>query len=146
MGERAVSDINNIVVVGRCGKDPQFKETQGADLCTFSIATTRVYKRNETKEEETTWHNIVCWGRIAGVARDYVNKGDRVGVVGRYQQNHWTTDEGDKRVTPQVVCQELMLIGRTQASGGAPKAARQAPAREPATATADGDFNDDIPW
>ena len=151
MGERVVSDINHTVIVGRVGQDPDFKETKGADLCRLSVATSRTWRDKEgERHTDTTWHNVTCWGRTAGIARDFVNKGDRIGIVGRHQQNRWTTDKGEKRISYEIYCTELMLIGGTRPQGERKSSPRREPTPEevarPHVAIADGDFNDDIPW
>jgi single-strand DNA-binding protein len=88
--------INNVVLVGRLGSDPELTYTQsGTALCKFRLAVSRP-PRGDSNEEETDWLDIVTWGRTAENSNQYLDKGARVGVEGRIQTRTWQRDDGSK--------------------------------------------------
>lgn len=119
--------VNKAILVGRLGKDPEVRSTpNGQSLAKFSIATDRKWKdRDGNRQEHTEWHNIICWGRQAEIAGQYLHKGKEVYVEGRLQTDSWEDkDTGKKMYRTEIVCDHFQMLGSKPdgASGGNQKA------------------------
>ena len=108
----AKGTVNKVIIVGRLGSDPEVRYTpSGAAVANFNVATNRVYKNREGNQvEETEWHRIVVWSRLAEIAKEYCRKGSRIYIEGRLQTRDWEDQNGQKRYTTEVVAQELQLL------------------------------------
>lgn len=95
--------INNATLLGNITKDPQVRYTQsGQAVCSFSLATNRSVKYDQGYKDEATFHNIVCWAKLAElVARDYT-KGDKVYIQGRIQNRSYEKDGVTKYISEIV--------------------------------------------
>jgi single-strand DNA-binding protein len=115
--------VNKVILVGNLGRDAETKFTpSGVARTTFSIATTRRFKDQQTNEwkDLTDWHNIVLW-RSENVA-NYLTKGKQVYVEGRLESRSYDDKDGNKRYVTDVVCEEVILLGgRGEAGGGGPE-------------------------
>lgn len=110
------------MLIGNLGKDPEIRFTAGGQaVANFSIATTERWKgKDGNTEEKTEWHNIVVWGKLAELCREYLHKGRPVYVEGRLQTRSWDDKEGKKRYTTEVVAQTIQFLGgRGEGSGSA---------------------------
>lgn len=104
-----MADINTCAFTGRLGADVEAKQSQdGKAIANFNLAVAGY------KKEDTTWLRIVCFGKTAEVARDYLHKGDRAGVVGYLQIRQWENREGQKQWTTEIVCHQLTLLSPKQ--------------------------------
>lgn len=130
-------DLNKVLLVGRVTADPQVRTTPGGSaVTTIGVATNRVWTdKNNQKQEETEFHNVVLWGRQAEIAGQYLTKGAMVLIEGRLQTRSWTDKTGGQRKTTEVVAERLQLGPRPQGGGqgggafrGAGSAAGSAPA------------------
>lgn len=114
--------VNKVILIGNLGRDPEVRSTpSGQPVATFSVATNRRWKgRDGERREETEWHNIEVWGRLAEVAGQYLRKGSRLYVEGRIKTDSWDDREtGAKRYKTKVVCENFqMLSGRGEEGGG----------------------------
>lgn len=116
-----MSGVNKVIVLGNVGRDPEIRYTQnGTAVANFSIATSEVYGgRDGTERKETTeWHNIVCWGRQAEIAGQYVKKGRQLYVEGRLQTRDWVDPQGVKHYRTEIICRNFQLLGRRDEEGG----------------------------
>lgn len=107
--------LNKAQLIGNLGSDPKVKVTDGGQaVATFSVATNRRWKdRNDEIHEVTDWHHVVCWGRRAKLAEDYLRKGRLVLIEGRLQTTSWEDEEtGATRYRTEIVCQNLQMLGR----------------------------------
>jgi single-strand DNA-binding protein len=115
--------VNKVILVGNLGRDAETKFTpSGVARTTFSIATTRRFKDQQTNEwkDLTDWHNIVLW-RSENVA-NYLTKGKQVYVEGRLESRSYDDKDGNKRYVTDVVCEEVILLGgRGESGGGGPE-------------------------
>ena len=104
--------INKAILVGNLGADPEVRQTQtGSSVAIFNIATTSKWKdRDGQLQEQTEWHRIVAFGRLAEICGQYLRKGSKVYVDGRIQTQQWNDREGNKRFTTQVVAQEMKIL------------------------------------
>ena len=115
--------VNKAIIVGNLGRDPEVRSTpSGQTVAKFSVATTRRWNnRDGERQEQTEWHNIVCWGRQAEIAGQYLHKGKQVYVEGRLQTDSWEDREtGKKMYRTEIVCETFQMLGSRGDSGGGP--------------------------
>jgi single-strand DNA-binding protein len=150
--------INKVILVGNLGKDPETRAMpSGKAVTNFSIATSESWRDKQTGEqkEQTEWHNIVFFDRLAEVAAEYLKKGSQVYVEGRLRTRKWTDKSGNDRYTTEIVGNEMQMLGSRggagggMAGGGGSRGA--APARDEGPPMGDdasggGVFDDDIPF
>ena len=105
---------NKVQLIGRLGQDPEIVNfDNGKQLAKFSLATDDSYKdQNGQRVERTDWHNVVVWGNLVKVVENYVTKGKEIAVEGKLTTRSWEDKEGVKRYTTEVVCNELLLLGK----------------------------------
>lgn len=104
---------NKVQLIGNLGNAPEVKTTEsGKKLARFSVATNESY-RNATGEKvtETTWHNLVAWGKVAEIAEKYLTKGKEVAVEGKLINRSYTDKEGNKKYITEVEVNELLMFG-----------------------------------
>jgi single-strand DNA-binding protein len=119
-------------------------------VATFSVATSRRWRdRDGNRQEQTEWHTVVCWGRQAEVAGEYLKKGRQVYVEGRLQTRSWDDKQtGEKRYRTEVICDNFQMLGQRGDGGGSDYAGGPGPERgapEPDLASGPAD-DDDIPF
>jgi len=141
--------VNKVILVGNLGRDPERRSTpSGQQVATFSVATSRKWRdRDGNRQEQTEWHTVVCWGRQAEVAGEYLRKGKQVYVEGRIQTRSWDDKQtGEKRYRTEVICDNFQMLGQRgdgdYSSGPAPDHA-PATEHEAGGGTAE---DDDIPF
>lgn len=112
--------VNKAILIGRLGQDPEVKMTPGgATVANFSMATNRNWKgKDGNMQEETSWHRIVAWNRLAEILKEYAHKGSRIYVEGRMQTRDWEDQNGQKRYITEVVAENIQLLDSRQDSGG----------------------------
>lgn len=118
--------VNKVILLGNLGRDPELRYTGGGTpVATFSIATSRQRRDSQTNEvtEETDWHDVVCWGRVAEIASQYLSKGRQVFVEGELRTNSWE-QEGERRSRKEVHVRDLVLLGGAGGGGGEYSGAR----------------------
>ncbi len=105
--------LNKVLLIGRLGRDPEMRYTpSGRPVTTFSLATTRSWTTHEgERRTETEWFNIVAWGNLAEICKQYLHKGQQVYIEGRLQTRHWEDSEGNKRTSTEIVAQEMIMLG-----------------------------------
>lgn len=105
-----MSSLNKIQLIGRLGKDPEVRHTEGGNtLATFSVATSEIYKSGGEKIEDTEWHNIVLWNKTAEIAEKLLHKGDMVYIEGKLKTKSWEED-GVRRYATDVVGYKLLML------------------------------------
>ena len=105
---------NKVQLIGHLGNDPEIINLEsGKTLAKFSIATNESYKNAQgEKVENTYWHNIVAWGKTAQIVEKFVGKGKEVAIEGKLTTRSWKDKDGMKRYTTEVVCNELLMLGK----------------------------------
>ena len=164
-----MASVNKVILIGNLGRDPEVRYSpDGAALCHITLATSSKWKDKNTGEsrEETEWHRVVFYNRLAEIAGEYLRKGRPVYVEGRLKTRKWQNKEGQDVYTTEIVADQMQMLGGREggdgggmAGGGgesqAAPAPRQAPARapqaqRPAAPAAGGanlaDMDDDIPF
>jgi len=108
-----VRGLNKVMVIGSVGRDPEMRYIpSGKPVTSFSVATTRSWTNSEgERREETEWFNVVAWGNLAEICKQYVHKGQQVYVEGRLQTRSWEDHEGKKRFRTELVASEMILLG-----------------------------------
>ena len=107
--------INRVELLGRVGTDPEMSYTPGGTAVTkLRLATDRYRKEGD---DETDWHNIVCWGNTAEAVNQYVGKGDRIYVAGRLVQNSWESEDGQRRHRTEVHASEVVFLDSRNGNG-----------------------------
>ena len=142
--------VNKAILVGNLGRDPELRHTaSGQAVASFTVATNRSWKSQDgTANEETDWHNIVAWGRLAEICQQYLQKGRKVYVEGRIQTRSWDDAKtGQKRYMTEIVANQMIILdspggARGEAGPRGPVAQREAPA---ASGSEGGDRNVDWP-
>jgi len=105
---------NKVQLIGNLGNDPEIVNLDsGKKLAKFSIATNETYKNNKGERvTDTQWHNVVAWGKTAKVIENYVTKGKEVAIEGKLTSRSYETKQGEKRYLTEIVCNELLLLGK----------------------------------
>lgn len=115
--------LNKAFVFGNLTRDPELRALpSGMNVCSFSVATNRVYKdRDGKKQEQTDFHNIVVFGRQADTVAQYLKKGSSAFVEGRMQTRSWEGKDGEKKYRTEIVADRVQFGPRGSGSGGARK-------------------------
>ena len=101
-----MSSVNKALIIGNLGQDPEIKYTQsGSPVANLSVATSERWKDKNTGEqkEQTEWHRVVVFGRLAEIAEQYLKKGSKVFIEGKIQTRDWEDADGNKKYTTEVV-------------------------------------------
>ncbi|MBX3609500.1 MAG: single-stranded DNA-binding protein [Hydrogenophaga sp.] len=165
-----MASVNKVILVGNCGRDPEIRYLpSGQAVANVSVATSSRRKDRNSGEtvEDTQWHRVTFYDRLAEIAGEYVKKGRPIYVEGRLKYGKYTDQSGVERNTVDIIATELQLLGGREGMGGndegggsgggysrAPAsrpAARPAPAPAPAATPARqssgfDDMDDDIPF
>jgi single-strand DNA-binding protein len=157
-----MASINKVIIIGNLGRDPETRYSpNGGAICNVTVATTRTWKDKTSGErrEETEWHRVVFYDRLAEIAGEYLKKGRSVYVEGRLKTRKWQDKDGQDKYTTEIIAEEMQMLGSREGGaaggsgsegGGAREPASSAPARKPAPQQAkppgDIDIDDDIPF
>ncbi|MCO4322458.1 single-stranded DNA-binding protein [Aliidiomarina quisquiliarum] len=113
--------INKVILIGNLGADPEVRYTQNSTaIANLSIATSESWKDKQTGEqrEQTEWHRVVCYRRLAEIAGEYLKKGSKVYVEGKLQTRKWQGQDGVDRYTTEIVCNEMQMLDSRGGGGG----------------------------
>lgn len=104
---------NKVQLIGHLGAAPDVKTTEsGKKYAKFSVATNENYRNSSgEKVTETTWHNLIAWGKVAEIAEKYLNKGTEVAIEGKLINNSYTDKNGNKKFNTEVQVNELLMLG-----------------------------------
>ncbi|MFM7532761.1 MAG: single-stranded DNA-binding protein [Rubrivivax sp.] len=161
-----MASVNKVILVGNCGRDPEVRYApSGAAICNISIATSsrRKDKASGDTVEDTQWHRVTFYDRLAEIAGEFLKKGRPVYVEGRLKYGKYTDKDGIERNTVDIVATEMQLLGGREggmsadeggggsasrgAGGGRGGASAPAPAPKPAGKPGGfADMDDDIPF
>jgi single-strand DNA-binding protein len=158
-----MASVNKVILIGNLGRDPETRYTaDGAAITNITVATSRRYKDSSgQQQEETEWHKVAFFGRLAEIAGEYLKKGRPVYVEGRLRTRKWQDKEGQDRYTTEIVAENMQMLGSREGMGGGgasefeggsdePRAPARAPAGKPPSAakpaSSMADMDDDIPF
>lgn len=153
--------VNKVILIGNLGQDPEVKYMpNGGAVTNVTVATSESWKDKSSGEqkENTEWHRVVFFRRLAEIAGEYLKKGSKVYIEGKLQTRKWQDQSGNDRYTTEIVANEMQMLdsrggggagggagagGHSQSSG----ASSSSPSSQaPAAASVGGDFDDDIPF
>jgi single-strand DNA-binding protein len=168
-----MASVNKVILVGNLGRDPEIRYMpSGEPVANITIATSSKYK-NKSGElvEETEWHRVTFFGKLAEIVGQYLKKGRSVYVEGRLKTRKYTDKDGVEKYATDIIANEMQMLGgregmgepssggdesyggyeqapRRAAPAAAPRAAAPAPRQAPAPRPASGfdDMDDDIPF
>ena len=124
-------NLNQVTIIGRMVRDPEAKKLpNGNAVSNVSIATSRVYKKDDQKVEETEFHNCVAFGRTAEVMNQYLTKGQLVSIVGRLKTRSWDDEASGKKMYRTEIIIDQMQMGPK--AGNASSKDESKPEEEPA--------------
>jgi single-strand DNA-binding protein len=161
-----MASVNKVILMGNCGRDPEVRYLpSGSAVATVTLATSTRRKDKTTGEmvEETQWHRLNFFDRLAEICGEYVKKGTQIYVEGRLRYGKYTDKDGVERQTTDITVSEMQLLGSRQGAGApeggastggyskpAPRPAAAAPAAAKPAAKPAGsgfdDMDDDIPF
>ena len=147
--------VNKVILVGRLGQDPDVRYMPNETaVCNFSLATSSSYKdKTGERVDQTEWHRIVMFGKVAEIAKEYLKKGSQIFIEGRLQTRKWQTKEGQDRYTTEVVAATMQMLGSKDSASGVSESDQQKnqPSNEPTKAPSPAvesfdQLEDDIPF
>lgn len=150
-----MASVNKTILIGNLGRDPEVRYTpSGTAVCNITIATTRNWKSKDgEKQEETEWHRVVFYDKLAEIAGEYLKKGRPVYIEGRLKTRKWQDKDGKDQYTTEVIAEQMQMLGgredgerQERAAPAQRPAARQPAQRQAAPATGFDDMDDDIPF
>lgn len=119
----AARSLNKVTLIGNMTRDPELRYTpQGTAVCTFGLATNRTWVTDGgDKKEETEWHRIVAWNKLAELCSQLLFKGRRIYVEGRLQTRQWTGQDGQPRQATEIVIEDMIVLDtKRQGEEGGP--------------------------
>src|SRR5688500_6453442 len=163
-----MASVNKVILVGNCGRDPEIRYLpSGSAVANVSVATTSKRKDKTSGEsiEETQWHRVTFFDRLAEIVREDSRQGPTLNVAGRLVYRTYTDKDGVEKTATDIVATEMQLLGGREGMGGpgggdedgggaprrapAPASRPSAPAQRPAASkpsTGFDDMDDDIPF
>ncbi len=172
-----MASVNKVILVGNLGKDPEVRYMpSGGAICNVTLATSRQWKDKTSgeRQEETEWHRVTFFDRMAEIAGEYLKKGKSVYIEGRIKTRKYTDKDGVEKYATDIIATDMQLLGSREGGGGgggagggddmgagggggggnysAPQRsappARSTPAAKPAAKSSTGfdDMDDDIPF
>lgn len=117
-----MASVNKVILVGNLGRDPEVRYSpDGAAVCNLSLATTSSWKDKASgeKREETEWHRVVMYSRLAEIAGEYLKKGRSVYIEGRLKTRKWQDkDTGADRYSTEIIADQMQMLGGREEGGG----------------------------
>src|SRR6187551_3464398 len=104
---------NKVQLIGNLGNAPEIKTFEnGKKVANFRMATSETYRNAKgEKIEETQWHNLVAWGKIAEIVEKYLSKGKEVAIEGKLINRSYDDKQGNKKYVTEIQVNELLLLG-----------------------------------
>jgi single-strand DNA-binding protein len=105
---------NTVQLIGHTGMDPEIKTFEGGKkVASISLATNESYKNDKgEKVEQTEWHRVVAWGKVAEIIEKYVTKGKEIVVQGKLTYRSYEDKNGEKRYITEIVANDILLLGK----------------------------------
>lgn len=128
-------DLNRAMIIGNVTRDPEIRALpSGQNVANFGVATNMMWTDQQgQKQQRAEFHNIVAWGKLADICKQYLVKGKKIYLEGRLQTREWEAQDGQKRQRTEIVADNMIMLDR---GGQAPSQATSSPpppAGEPAT-------------
>ncbi len=111
--------LNRVELIGNLTRDPELRYTpQGTAVCTFGIATNRGWTTDSgEKKEDTEFHRIVAWNKLAELCSQLLTKGRKVYVEGRISTRNWTGQDGAQRTTTEIIINDMLILDSKKGAG-----------------------------
>jgi single-strand DNA-binding protein len=146
--------VNKVILIGNLGSDPEVRYLDGgSSVARFNIATSESYtNKSGERVEQTEWHRIELWDRLAQIAEKYLKKGNSVYIEGRIRTENWTDKEGQQRSGVTIRANNMTLLGgpsgNREASGAESSGSYQPRSAEPVSPalSANTSDDDDLPF
>ena len=124
--------LNKVMIIGQLGRDPEMRYTpSGRPVTSFSVTTTRSWTSSDgDRREETEWFNVVAWGNLAEICKQYLHKGQPVYVEGRLQTRGWEDQEGKKHFRTELVANEVIILGERRVESSEEGLAEEMPSED----------------
>jgi single-strand DNA-binding protein len=140
--------MNRVIIIGNLGKDPEMKEfSNGNKVANFTMATSEKYTdKSGERVENTEWHNVKIFGKLAEVCEKWLKKGSKVMVEGKISTRSYETNDGETKYTTEIIGQNLEMLGGNpsgEEKAAAPKAKAKAQKPLPSQVPAE---EDDLPF
>lgn len=116
----SVRSLNKVMLIGNLTRDVELRYTgSGTPVATFGMATNRSWSAGDDgdRKEETQFHRIVAWSKLAEICEQLLFKGRKVFIEGRLQTRKWTTQEGQERETAEIVAENMMVLDNRRRDG-----------------------------
>jgi len=116
-----MASINKVILIGNLGRDPEVRySANGSAICNVTLATSRNWKDKTSGEkmEETEWHRVVFYDRLAEIAGEYLKKGRSCYVEGRLKTRKWQDKDGVEKYTTEIIADNMQLLGGRDGGGG----------------------------
>ena len=128
--------LNRIQIIGHVGADPEVKTlNNGTKVVTIRVATTEKWTdRDGTNHEETQWHTVTLWRRLADIVGKFVRKGSALYVEGKMVYRPWTDQSGNKRISAEIEASDIQMLDKKADTGSQTAAPAPAYAAQPAPA------------
>ncbi len=128
-------DLNKVMIIGRLTRDPEIRTTPtGANVASFSVATSFNWtdKNDGQKKEQTEFHNVIAWRKLADIIGQYLKKGSQVYIEGRLQTRSWDDKtSGVKKYRTEIVADNMIMLGRAGGSTGSGPIPTSGPIEQP---------------
>lgn len=137
--------VNKVILIGNLGADPETRYTPSNTAVThLRLATSESWKdkQNGENKEQTEWHRVVMFGRLAEIAAEYTRKGSKVYIEGRIQTQKWQDKQGNDRYTTEIVAGQMQML---DSRGSSPLRDESSEYKRPEQKSAP-DFDEDVPF
>lgn len=154
-----MSGINKVIILGRLGQDPEIKSLPNGDpVVKISLATSENWtdKQTNEKRQQTEWHTVIAFRKLAEIMSQYLKKGGQVYIEGKLRTRKWQAQDGTDRYSTEIIADKMEMCGNSQSNnnwaqesqGESAQQKSQANSKiDPLSAAAEQDgFNDDIPF
>ncbi len=130
--------LNKVQLIGNLTRDPELRYTPtGAAVCTLGLATNRSWTTESgEKKEETEFHRVVAWNKLAELCSQLLSKGRKIFVEGRLRTNTWTGQDGSQRNTTEVIIEDMIILDSKKVGGEGDVSDAQMPSAPVATPVA----------
>lgn len=111
-----MAGVNKVILVGNLGKDPEVRYLEGGTaVANFSLATSETYKdKSGQRVEQTEWHNVVVWRKLAEIAEKFLKKGMTIYLEGKLRSRSWDDKDGQKRYTTEIVADTFTILSKKE--------------------------------
>ncbi len=149
-----MNSLNRVTLIGRLGADPEVRYLEGGTAkAAFRMATTESYvdKNSGQRVENTQWHSIVAWRKLAEIAEKYLRKGALIYVEGKLNTRSWDDKDGNKKYITEVVADNFIMLDKKGEGGSSiqehsSESASSSAAPKPTSATEGDNYADDLPF